>query len=97
MAKARNRGSRPSPLRVPAETFKPGEFIREELEYRGWEPGNLADMASLNLETVDSIIAGRMAIDEEISAALGEAFGVNEAFFYRLQQACDATGTVDGR
>ena len=29
------------PNRVPAEVFPPGEFIREELEARGWTQGTL--------------------------------------------------------
>ena len=47
--------------RKPAEVFPPGEFLREELEARGWTQGDLASILAAHegwgfeLRIVDSL------------------------------------------
>jgi len=48
--------------RVPAEIFPPGEFIREELEARGWTQGDLAHIMGRPLRLVNELIAGKKQI-----------------------------------
>jgi HTH-type transcriptional regulator/antitoxin HigA len=59
----------------PAEVFAPGEFLRDELQARGWTQSQFAQIIGRPLQLVNEIIAGRKRITErtamEIAAALG--------------------------
>ena len=73
--------------RVPAETFTPGEFLRDELEARGWTQGDLAEILGLSLRLVNEVIAGKRAITPETAKRLGEAFGTGAQFWMNLETA----------
>jgi HTH-type transcriptional regulator/antitoxin HigA len=49
------------PTRVPAEVFPPGEFIREELDARGWTQGDLAQIMDRPLRLINELVAGKRA------------------------------------
>jgi HTH-type transcriptional regulator/antitoxin HigA len=53
----------------------PGEFVRQELEARGWTQADLAKIIERPLPTVNEIIQGKRAIMPEMAVALGAAFG----------------------
>ena len=42
--------------------FPPGEFIREELEARGWTPVDLAQIMNCPVRLVNELIAGKKRI-----------------------------------
>lgn len=77
--------------RIPAEVFPPGEFIREEMDARGWSAEDLAErfggdyaidllVVNLCLHVHDtSLILGRNTAEK-----LGRAFGVSPEFFLNL-------------
>jgi len=73
--------------KVPAEVFPPGEFIREELEARGWMQMDLADILGRPLKLVSDIILGKRTITPETAMGLGDAFGVDPQFFLNLESA----------
>ncbi|MGO8751832.1 MAG: HigA family addiction module antitoxin [Thermoguttaceae bacterium] len=73
--------------RMPAEVFPPGEFIREELEARGWTQADLAAILNKPLPAVNEIIAGKKAITPETANSLGDAFGVGPEFWLNLENA----------
>lgn len=73
--------------RVPAEVFPPGEFIREELEARGWTQMDLADILGRPLKLVSDIILGKRIITPETAKGLGDAFGIDPQFFLNLESA----------
>ncbi len=89
--------------RVPAEIFPPGEFIRDEIEARGWTQTDLAEILGRPLKAVSEILSGKRAITPETAKGLGEAFGVDPQFWmnlessYRLSQVKDGTGEVARR
>jgi HTH-type transcriptional regulator/antitoxin HigA len=62
---------------VTTETriLPPGEYIRQELETRGWTQADLAKIIERPLPTVNEIIQGKRAIMPEMAIALGAAFG----------------------
>jgi len=79
--------------RPPAEVFPPGDFIREELEARGWTQGDLAQIMDRPLRLVNELIAGKKQITPETARGLAKAFGDDDPLYwmnldsaYRLAQ-----------
>lgn len=67
----------------------PGEFIREELETRGWSQRDLAFVLDIQESALNSMLSGRRGISPEMAKSLGDAFDVNPEFFMNLQHAYD--------
>jgi HTH-type transcriptional regulator / antitoxin HigA len=92
------------PSRTPAEIFAPGEFIRDELEARGWTQGDLAQIMGRPLRLVNELIAGKKQITPETARGLAKAFGDDDALYwmkldsaYRLSQTEPADESVGRR
>ena len=45
-------------MNTAAETFPPGEFLREELEARGWSQTELAEIIGRPVRLINELIAG---------------------------------------
>jgi HTH-type transcriptional regulator/antitoxin HigA len=67
-----------------AQAFPPGDFIREELETRGWSQRDLAKVLGRPLQTVNEIINGKKRITAETSLALSAAFGTDPKLWMNL-------------
>lgn len=65
----------------------PGEFIRAELEQRGWGQAELAKVIGRPLPTVNEIIQGKRAILPEMAVALGAAFGTGALVWLQRESA----------
>jgi HTH-type transcriptional regulator/antitoxin HigA len=92
------------PNRTPAEVFAPGEFIREELEARGWTQGDLAQIMGRPLRLVNELVAGKKQITPDTARGLAKAFGDDDALYwmnldsaYRLSQTKPADESVGRR
>jgi HTH-type transcriptional regulator/antitoxin HigA len=92
------------PPRVPAEVFPPGEFIRDELDARGWTQGDLAQIMGRPLQLVNELVAGKKQITPETAMGLAKAFGDDDALYwmnldnlYRLAQAKPPDDSVSRR
>ena len=70
------------PLRTPAEIFPPGEFIRDELEARGWTRGDLAQIMGRPLQMVNEVVAGKKQITTDTALGLAKAFGDDDALYW---------------
>ena len=88
--------------RRPAEVFPPGEFLREELEARGWTQADLADKLGCSPEDVHAIIAAKCRISPATARALSKALGTSaelwlnlDANYQRAQSPADGTSRVD--
>ena len=73
--------------RKPAEVFPPGEFIRDELEERGWTQSDLAKIIGRPLPVVNLIISGRKSVTPETAVGLAGAFGTSPEFWLNLETA----------
>jgi HTH-type transcriptional regulator/antitoxin HigA len=73
--------------RRPAEVFPPGEFIREELEARGWTQTDLAEILGRPFQLVNDIIAGKRAVTPETAKGLGDAFGTGAELWLNMESA----------
>ncbi|MBI1178759.1 addiction module antidote protein, HigA family [bacterium] len=72
--------------RVSREEAKsPGEFIRKELENRGWGQADLARITNRPLPTVNEIIQGKRQIMPEMAVALGIAFKTGPAIWMKRE------------
>jgi len=87
----------------PAEVFSPGEFIREELEERGWTQDDLAKIIGRNIAAINQIILGKKVITPEIARELAEAFETSPELWlnletsYRLSLVETEPGTIRKR
>ena len=71
--------------RIPAEVFPPGEFLREELEARGWNQNDLADILGSYPRLVSEIITGKRAISPETAKKLAAAFDTSAQLWMNLE------------
>lgn len=71
--------------RKPAEVFPPGDFIKEEMEERGWTQQDLAKILSKPLPTVNQILNGKKAILVDTARRLGAAFGTSAQLWMNLE------------
>ena len=64
----------------------PGELLLEEfLIPKGISEAVLANTINQPVETICAIIAGNLAIDEEIDEKLSEYFGLSQGYWLRAQ------------
>jgi len=92
------------PSRTPAEVFPPGDFIRDELDARGWTQGDLAQIMGRPLRLVNELVAGKKQITPDTARGLAKAFGDDDALYwmnldsaYRLSQTKPADESVGRR
>jgi HTH-type transcriptional regulator/antitoxin HigA len=74
-------------VRTPAETFPPGDYLREELEARGWSQTEFAEIIGKPVRTVNEIIAGRRQVTPETATAIAAALGTSPQFWMNLETA----------
>ena len=70
---------------TPAEVFPPGEFIREELEARGWAQSDLAEILGRPLAAVNQIVQGKRAVTARTAKELAAAFGTSAELWLNLE------------
>lgn len=73
--------------RRSAEVFMPGEFIKEELEARGWSQIELAEIIGRQPTVVTDLISGKRAINPDIAVELADAFGTTAQYWMNLESA----------
>jgi HTH-type transcriptional regulator/antitoxin HigA len=79
----------------PAEVFRPGEYLRDELEARGWTQGEFARIISRPLQAVNEIINGKKRITVETAKAMALALGTSPYLWLNLQNYYDLHTTPD--
>ncbi len=75
--------SHPAP--TPAEVFPPGEFLRDELEERGWTETEFAEILGRPAQAVSEILNGKKEITAETAVSLGDALGTSGELWLNLQ------------
>lgn len=73
------------PKKGPARAVPPGQLIQRELDARGWTQNDLAEVMGRPAQAISEIITGKKQITAETAIELGEAFGVDAAFWSTLQ------------
>lgn len=73
--------------RTPAEVFPPGEFIKDEIEARGWSQADLAEILGRTTAQINKLIQGTQAVTPETARQLSEAFGTSAQLWLNLESA----------
>lgn len=73
----------------------PGEFIREEIEARGWSQRDLAFILGSSEQALNTIISGKRGISPEMAKAMGNAFDVPAELFLNLQKSYELAQARD--
>jgi HTH-type transcriptional regulator/antitoxin HigA len=76
-----------SAIRTSAKAFPPGEFIREELEARGWTQSDLAKILGRPLQAINEIVNAKKRITAETAKELALAFGTSAELWLNLESA----------
>jgi len=70
---------------TPAEVFPPGEFLKDELEERGWTQTEFAEIIRRPYRVVNEIILGKRAISPETAREISAALGTSAQFWMNLE------------
>ena len=70
---------------TPAEVFAPGEYLRDELDERGWTVTEFAEIIGRPVQAVSEILNAKKEITTETALALSEALGTSPALWLNLQ------------
>lgn len=71
----------------PFKPIKPGEILQEELDSRGWNQADLADIVGRPVQAINEIIAGKKAVTPDTAVALSKAFGTSPEYWLNLESA----------
>ena len=71
--------------RAVAEVFPPGEYIRDEIEARGWTQRDLAGVLGRSEPKVSELISGKRAITSQTARELAAAFGTSAEVWLNLE------------
>ncbi len=74
---------------TPAEVTRPGEYIKMELEARGWTQTDLAEILGRAVQTVSDLINGKCGVTPETATGLAAAFGTTAQVWMNLQTSYD--------
>ncbi|MGB7622628.1 MAG: helix-turn-helix domain-containing protein [Terriglobia bacterium] len=70
-----------------AQAFPPGDFIKEELEARGWSQQSLAEIMARQTSVVSAIVNGKRGISLDIATELSSAFGTSVDYWMNLEKS----------
>lgn len=71
--------------RVPAEVFSPGEYLKDELDARGWTQLEFAEIIGRSPRLVNEIIAGKRGITPSTAKEIAAALGTTALFWLNLE------------
>lgn len=73
--------------RIPAEAFPPGEYLKDELEERGWTQEELASIIGRPTGLINQIILGKRGISPDTAREIGAALGTSAIYWMNLEAA----------
>lgn len=72
-------------IRNVAEVFPPGEFVKDELEARGWTQEDFSEITGLASSMISTIVTGKRSISSDVASILAAAFGTTSQFWMNLE------------
>lgn len=73
--------------RVAADAFPPGEYLKDELDARGWTQAEFAEIIGRPFRLVNEIIAAKRRITPETAQEIGAALSTSPMFWLNLEAA----------
>src|ERR1035438_10051158 len=70
-----------------AETFSPGEALKEELDERGWSQRDLAAIMGVQASIVSGIVNGTKPVSLDLARNLAAAFGTSAQYWVNMETA----------
>lgn len=71
---------------TPAEVFPPGDFLRDELDERGWTVTEFAEIIGRPVQAVSEVLNAKKEITTETAQELAEALGTSPELWLNLQR-----------
>jgi len=71
---------------IPDYLIKPGEILKEYLEYTGLSQASLAEQTGLSKKTINEIVKAKAAITTEIALLLERTLGRPAYFWSNLER-----------
>jgi HTH-type transcriptional regulator/antitoxin HigA len=75
----------PSTTYTPAEVFPAGDYLRDELEERGWTVTEFAEIIGRPLQAVSEILNGKKEITTDTAIEFADALGTSPELWLNLQ------------
>ena len=70
---------------TPAHAFPPGEYLRDELEERGWTATEFSEIIGRPIQAVSEILNAKKEITAETALAISAALGTTPEVWLNLQ------------
>lgn len=77
-----------------AEYFHPGEYVKEEMEHRGWSIDAMCERTGIVRSRLEPILNGKARLLMVDCYCIGRAFGTSATTWRNLQAAFDKKPTV---
>lgn len=74
----------------PFITLGPGDTIRAEMEFYGWNAETLADKLGLSLGETEKLLVNRLPVTLGLAEKLDTLFGQSSQFWMNLEKQCIA-------
>ena len=71
---------------TPAHAFPPGEYLRDELEERGWTVAEFSEIIGRPIQAVSEILNAKQELAAETATAISEALGTTPEVWLNLQK-----------
>ena len=70
---------------IPAEAFPMTDFLKEEMEARGWSQADLSQIVGKSPRDIHSLVNGKVTLKPEMATLLGDAFGTGPEYWMNLE------------
>jgi HTH-type transcriptional regulator/antitoxin HigA len=71
----------------PYKNFAPSDYIRDELDVRGWLQKDLADVLGVAPKTISAVMRNKQSITADMALLLSKAFGESAEYWMNLEAA----------
>jgi plasmid maintenance system antidote protein VapI/uncharacterized protein (DUF433 family) len=71
--------------RVPAEVFPPGDFLKEEMDARGWDIPYVAAEARIPVPLLCALLLGQEPLTGSVANKLADLFGISRQMWLNLE------------